>query len=59
VTLGLQKITKCNTIFINQNRLTRTVLPHYYRHREAIFRCKSNVVYIFLLTDIPFEVDFK
>jgi hypothetical protein len=57
--LGLQKITKCNKIFINQNQLTRTVLPHYYKHIGAIFWCKSNVVFIFLGTDIPFEVDLK
>jgi hypothetical protein len=59
VILGLKKITKCNKIFMNHNRLTRKVLPHYYRHRGAIFPCKSNVVFIFLGTDTSFEVDLK
>jgi hypothetical protein len=52
-------MTKCDKIVMNQNRLTRTDLPHYYRHRGFFFSVTSNAVFMFLGTATSFEFDLE
>jgi hypothetical protein len=56
--LGLQKITKRNKIFINQNRLTRPVFPHITDTEGPFFYVWIESDVYFLGTDLPFEVLF-